>query len=841
LFGIFIKSKFVTYNFDKPQSISVSKTNQFFDTVNQIVSDGVNRGILHLYTEDNNLSGNYIVLKGKRVVNFGSCSYLGLEFDERLKNGAKEAIDNYGTQFSESRAYVSVRQYQELEALLGQIFEAYPVVMPTTTLGHIANIPVLVGDSDAIIMDHQVHSSVQTAVQLLKARGVYIELLRHNRLDMLEDRIKTLRNKYKKIWYMADGIYSMYGDKSPVKEIYALLDKYPQLYYYADDAHGMSIHGKHGRGYVLNNHRFHPKLILGTSLNKAFAAGGGVMLYPDAELARKVRTCGGPLITSGPMQPGALGAAVASAKIHLSPDITEMQQDLQENIRYALMMVKKHGLPLISEPGAAVFFIGVSLPKLGYNMVRRMLHAGYYLNLGIFPAVPMKNTGIRFTITRLHTFEQIESMIATMAEEFPQALAEEGLTMEQIYRAFKLPIPEEAILDKAVHSVLTQSLSLTVTHKTSITEIDKILWNSLFEDKGNFDWESLKVLEASFTGNALMEDNWKFDYVIVKDSQNRAVAATFFSTALYKDDMLTPAGVSRQIELKRSHDPYYLTSTVIASGSLITEGEHLYIDRKSVYWKDAMQLIFEKVYLLQERHKAATIMLRDFTNVDEELDTFFVDNGFFKMAMPESYTTSLPAFGNVPDFLGGLSANSRKHFRKYVQRHSDKFITQVHNTATEEDIDYWYTLYSNTQKNSLALNTFALPKKLFANMLQQKEWEVLTLTIKPIYDYEGVNRPVAVIFSKRTGGCYMPLIIGMNYVYKNTYYTYRQALYQVILRSIQLNCTKVRFGFSAGIEKKKVGAAPESVCAYMQTKDTYNIEVIAALSAYADSNRKLQY
>ena len=94
----------------------------FNDTIDQIISDGVRRGILHLYTDDNKLTDNHLTLKGNPVVNFGSCSYLGLEFDERLKEASKAAIDCYGTQFSESRAYVSVKLYQELEELLYKIF-----------------------------------------------------------------------------------------------------------------------------------------------------------------------------------------------------------------------------------------------------------------------------------------------------------------------------------------------------------------------------------------------------------------------------------------------------------------------------------------------------------------------------------------------------------------------------------------------------------------------------------------------------------------------------------------------------------------------------------------------
>jgi len=245
--------------------------NTVIETTDQIISDGVRKGILHLYTDGGELSGNQIILKGKPVINFGSCSYLGLEFDPRLREASKTAIDNYGTQFAESRAYVSIQLYKELEEMFFQLFDANCVITPTTTLGHIANIPVLISSHDAIITDQLVHNSVNTAVKLLAGAGTHIEVVRHNRMDLLEDRIKLLRNKHQKIWYLADGIYSMFGDTAPMDEIYQLLDKYPCLQLYIDDAHGMSIHGKNGRGSVLDKRMFHPKMVMATSLAKAFA------------------------------------------------------------------------------------------------------------------------------------------------------------------------------------------------------------------------------------------------------------------------------------------------------------------------------------------------------------------------------------------------------------------------------------------------------------------------------------------------------------------------------------------------------------------------------------------
>jgi 7-keto-8-aminopelargonate synthetase-like enzyme len=806
----------------------MSKTQSFIDTLQQIAKYGISKKIFHLYTDKNKkITGNTIYLEGNEVVNFGSCSYLGLEFDERLKEASKKAIDDFGTQFSESRAYVSIALYKELEDLFEKIFELPVVITQTTTLGHIAAIPVLVNSDDCIIMDHQVHNSVQIAVNLVKSQGVTVELLRHNRMDLLEERIIKLRSKYKKIWYMADGIYSMYGDVSPVKEIYALMDKYPELNYYVDDAHGMSIYGKNGKGYVLNEKPIHERAIVATSLVKAFPTGGAVFIFPNNEKKQLVRNCGSTLITSGPLQPSQLGAAIAAAKIHLTPEIYELQTSLHDNIRFANLMLKKYKLPVVAPSDAAVFFVGVSLPKLGYNMVHRMMNKGYYVNLGIFPAVPMKNTGIRFTITKLHTYAQIENMIATIASELPLAMLEDGITMTDIYKAFKIKMPYDIVLDEKVTTVIDQSISLKLTHYSSIKNVPQKEWDNIFANKGTFDWEGLQLLESSFSGHELPENNWNFDYVIINDNAGKPVVATFLTTALWKDDMQSPAIISTKVEQMRLTDPYYLTSKVISTGSLLTEGEHVYIDKSSPYWKAAMKLLFDKIYFLQEENKANNIVIRDFYNKDAALDTFLVDNGFFKMTMPENNIVKDLSWETKEDFYLSLSQRSRQHFREDVKKHEDKFEIKIETDYSEENLSYWYNLYENVKENSLDLNTYILPKKVFREMLKNEKWEVISLTVKKQFDFIGIEKPVAVVFCHKTTNTYTPLIMGLDYCYQKEFKIYKQMLFQLVLRGKALGCKSINLGFSASTEKRKVGAVQINTFGYMQAKDSFNFQVLA--------------
>jgi 7-keto-8-aminopelargonate synthetase-like enzyme len=210
------------------------------DIAFQSLDQGRQRGVLHLYNESEYFDGRIVTVDGQQLINFGSCSYLGLEKDSRLVEGCVEAVRAYGTQFSTSRAYMSSGQYKELEGLFRSLFDKPVLVVPTTSLGHLSAFQALVGRDDVVVLDHQVHASVHAAAQYAKGNGTTVKMIRHNSLDHLEKLIIKYREPGRKIWYCIDGVYSMYGDLAPLDEIFALADKYPSLHIYADDAHGFS-------------------------------------------------------------------------------------------------------------------------------------------------------------------------------------------------------------------------------------------------------------------------------------------------------------------------------------------------------------------------------------------------------------------------------------------------------------------------------------------------------------------------------------------------------------------------------------------------------------------------
>ncbi|MAT55408.1 MAG: 8-amino-7-oxononanoate synthase [Saprospirales bacterium] len=415
------------------------------ELVNQLAIKLKDMGIIHLEMDDQHMPNRRIIqANGQELLNFSSCNYVGLETDQRLKDAAIEAINQYGTQYYCVRAYMSLHHYTDLENMLHQIFGHPTVVMPTTMLGHLSIMPVLMSPNDAVILDHQVHTSVQMTAKILKANGTHIEMIRHNRMDYLESRIKKLSEQYDKVWYLADGVYSMYGNIAPVEDIHSLLQQYGKFHLYIDDSHGMSWTGPNGSGAVRDRIPFHPRMVLITSLGKAFGASGGVGVFYDEQTAALVRNTGSPLIFTGPLQPATLGAAVASAKIHLSDEIYQLQANLKGKIAYFQQKARDLGLPMVSREGTPIFFLGAGKPEVGSRLTQRLKERGLFSCLAIYPSVPYNNTGIRFLLTVHHTKEDIDLLLDTVAEEMPKIMAEENFSYEQIYKAFKME-PETGV------------------------------------------------------------------------------------------------------------------------------------------------------------------------------------------------------------------------------------------------------------------------------------------------------------------------------------------------------------------------------------------------------------
>ena len=800
------------------------KHNNFIDTVDEVFSAAKEQGVLHLYSENKTLTGRTLQIKGQEMFHFGTTGYLGLEQDDRLKMAAITAISNYGTQFPLSKSYVSHPLYHQLETKLAAMYGVPVIITKNSTLGHMGVIPCAVRDEDGVILDHQVHWSVQSACQLLKLRGIPVEMIRHSRLDMLEDKIKELSSRCTKIWYMADGVYSMFGDYAPVQDLLQLAKKYPQLHLYFDDVHGMSWKGKNGTGFVMSELNGLPEnVILVGTLSKTFGASGSIVVCSDKKLRDKIRNFGGPLTFSAQLEPASVAAACASADIHLSPEITMLQQEHALKIAYFNRLIAETNLPMIAPNSSPVFFLGTAMPLTAYNLVNRLFEEGYFVNPAIYPAVPVKNTGIRITLSRHNQEYEIKGLVDAMEYHFPLALEETANTHYKVLRAFGLH--DKAPLEKPV--VIQPSLNLQ--YETSIDKIDKATWNGLLGKQGVFDFDGMQFLEQTFRNTGRPEEDWDFHYYIIRDNEGIPIVATFFTLGLWKDDMLSSPSVSVQIEQKRKQQPLYLTSRVLGMGSLFTEGNHCYIDRNHELWNEAVLLLIEQSENLYRELDADMLVLRDFDE-DTGLNTIANNHGFIKVDMPETCIIENNSWRDVDEFASKLSARSRRHLYEEILPYEKAFTVVVKEQLTDAELSRVHELYTHVKNNNYAVNTFAYTEHVFRQMSENPLWEFLLLYLKDSDDGTGAEKMIGVMFCyKNMQHTYVPSLIGMDYDYVREFQLYRQLLFQSIKRAKDLGYTKIDFGITAAFEKRKLGATVIPKVAYVQAKDNFSMEFLQML------------
>ncbi len=806
--------------------------------VNEIVDESRKRGVTHLTCQGSSWEGHSFPVDGNTMLNFGSCGYLGLETDPRLIEKSVEYTRRYGTQFGISRAFVTTQQNRILEEQLGRMFDDKNVlVYSSTSLAHNSVLPIMVSTEDAIVLDQQVHFSVQNAVQTMAGKGVPVKMIRHSNLAMLERTILEFRDKHEKIWYMIDGVYSMYGDIAPISALNDLMDKYPQLYLYADDAHGMGWCGNNGTGAIFNDVKHKDRLMHMTTMGKAFGCIGGVAVFPTESDYKKVQTFGGALSYSHPLPPPVVGAALASAELMLSDELPEIQAELQSKIDYCNELLEDSGLPIMSDGKTPIFFIGTGRPSVGYELNRRLLNDGFYINLAVYPAVPMKNTGLRFSINRHLSRENISAFVEALKFHYPRVLLSENTDVNKVRKAFKLPMLDKytGIFDR-IESERSEKKQFTVEVKRSIEQVDRDDWNSILKDEGNYSYETMCLLERAFSCNSEKWENWEFYYLTVREQGGGIVAATCLTKSVVKDDLFAPRAVSEELERVRRSNPNHLTSESLVMGSLFSQGEHLHYDEQHPRHLEAVRLIVEEALRIQEASNANGIVMRDFAEGHEPMCEMFHELGFIRVPMPNVNTIENVSRNPELDFISTLSRRSRRHVRNEVIKHYDSFDFEVKQSLTSQELDFLYEHYVNIAKQNVSINTFPYPKSVFEALVSSSEWEFPVLYLKQENVPGSTRGNILAIGCCYVGGKdYTPLLLGMDYSLNDELNVYKQFLFRIAENARARGMRKVFFGYTADTEKRKLGASSEPRFAFVHNTDDFSNELIAQISSQASS------
>jgi 7-keto-8-aminopelargonate synthetase-like enzyme len=222
----------------------------------------------------------------------------------------------------------------------------------------------------------------------------------------------------------------MFGDVAPLDQLAVLLERFTRLHLYLDDAHGFGWDGEHGRGHVLEHLPIRDRLVVAGSLSKSMGAGGGAVVFSDDHTARRVKTLGGTLTFAGPLHPAELGAAVASADIHLSEEYVQLQARLHAQIALTKRLVVEQGLPVISPTDTPIWFIRVGTPTDTIEMATRLQREGFYVNPTGYPAVPVGYAGLRFANSLYLEDDAYVALTAAIAHHLSEVVGDVELVID---------------------------------------------------------------------------------------------------------------------------------------------------------------------------------------------------------------------------------------------------------------------------------------------------------------------------------------------------------------------------------------------------------------------------
>ncbi|MED5370245.1 MAG: aminotransferase class I/II-fold pyridoxal phosphate-dependent enzyme [Myxococcota bacterium] len=819
--------------------MDISSLNQ---AVFSVHSKGRKLGHYFAHFDDWQLAPDRTMTIGDRqVTTFASCSYLGLEYEPSIIQGAQEACARYGTQTSFSRGYLSSPLYRELEEeLLPTLFGSQSVVVTSSTSSaHMIAIPALIDERDAVVCDHQVHRSVDDAVTLQCARSHARKVvIRHGELDQALDVLRTLSARHRHVWLACDGIYSMYGDYLPTSFLNEVLAVAPNIRLYVDDAHGMSWAGKYGRGHFLDRIPLSERVVLTTSFAKAFGVGGGVITSGDPELVERARLVGGPYCFSGPLRPGDLGAAAASARLHLGDQLEPRQRRLASLVQRANERLRTLGVPVVVYNEVPFFFVALGRAETVYGLADRLMLDGYHASVSGFPAVPSSRGGLRVAITASHDERAVDGVIDSIAHHLPEVLHENGVSPEELERAFRKARPclrgdEQAASDWAeirtrMHFEVQAPTQLQTQVVESISELDPAEWDALMVDHGCISADALAMVERVFPPDAPKpEEAWSLRYVLVRDAAGEVLAAAPLTICLMKDDFVMDARVSSAIEQRRVDDPYLFTSKVISTGTMLSEGLHLHLTDGPLR-REALTALTKAMVELMQTHGCGSAIFRDIPQdpANADLRDALMGLGFVPAPMPDMFIVSVTP--DEAEWLRGLKKRYRGVMRKNLER-ADAYSVRVvgSNALTPQELEWAHSMYMAVSNKNLGLNIFPLSPAVFQGCADSPAWEFLFLHLRPEHGGPEDGRPVAFCISHHVGGAYRALVAGLDYNHLWPFKvqdasTYRQLLLQLLRRARALGKEKLHLGMGAELEKRRLGATRHAIEAFVRSDETFD-------------------
>ena len=350
-------------------------------------------------------------IDGHKILMFGSNAYTGLTNDPRVIEVAHKALDKYGTGCAGSRFLNGTLDiHVKLEKELAE-FEHKDDAL-CFSMGFAVNagvIPAVVGRGDYIICDDRDHASIVDGRRLSFATSLHYK---HNDMEDLERVLKKLPHEAIKL-IVVDGVFSMEGDLAKLPEIVELKKKY-NCSLMVDEAHGLGVFGKEGRGVcdyfgVIDD----VDLIMGT-FSKSLASVGG-FIAGDKDTINYIRHNCRTYIFSASDTPAATAAAMEA--LHIIRTEPQRQQHLWDVTKYALKRFREEGFE-IGDTESPIIPLYVRDINKTFLVTKLAYEAGVFINPVIPPACAPQDTLVRFALMATHTNEQVEEGVRRLKKIF---------------------------------------------------------------------------------------------------------------------------------------------------------------------------------------------------------------------------------------------------------------------------------------------------------------------------------------------------------------------------------------------------------------------------------------
>lgn len=354
-----------------------------------------------------------VMIEGKRVLMFGSNSYLGLTNHPKIKEAAKIAIDKYGTGCAGSRFLNGTLDiHLELERrLAAYVGKESAVLFSTGFQVNLGVISCLLDRNDYLILDQYDHASIIDGSRLSYSRSIKYA---HNDMEDLRRKLSRLPEDSAKL-IVADGIFSMEGDIVKLPEIVQIAEEFGANIM-MDDAHSLGVIGFNGAG-VSSHFNLTDKvdLIMGT-FSKSLASLGG-FIAANEETIEFIKHRARSLMFSASMPPSAVASVIAALDIIESEP--ERIDKLWDNTNYAKKLLLDAGFDIghTDSPIIPVYIRDNTKTFLITNILHKN---GIFVNPVVSPAVPSDSSLIRFSLMATHTFAQIEEAVDKLYAAFKE-------------------------------------------------------------------------------------------------------------------------------------------------------------------------------------------------------------------------------------------------------------------------------------------------------------------------------------------------------------------------------------------------------------------------------------